>query len=150
MGKKAVRIDILERLADFIRPALSWKEDQQGEKPKGAYNGRQFYVTADMLSILGATHEDMEQVLKSLGYRSQKHLESDIIPPVAPLDEKKAVEREAEAVAAKEDPVKSDEPVEEKADAEPEEPKSILLWQRDFKPKREQNNRPRPKGKSEA
>ena len=145
MGKKAVRIDILERLADFIRPALSWKEDQQGEKPKGAYNGRQFFVTADMLSILGATHEDMEHVLKGLGYRSQKHLESDVIPPIAP-----PVEKEVEAVVAKEEPVKIVEPVEDKADAEPEEPKSILLWQRDFKPKREQNNRPRPKGKSEA
>ena len=92
MGNKAVRIDILERLADLIRPALAWRENSNESnaqapnsqsppnKPEGAYDGSRFYVTPAMLSILGATHEDMEQVLKELGYRSQKFLESEIFP----------------------------------------------------------------------
>lgn len=69
LGKRAVRVDILERLADFIRPALSWREGA-GPRPEGAYDGRQFIVTPSMMSILGASHADMEDVLKSLGYRS--------------------------------------------------------------------------------
>jgi len=32
-GERAVRVDILERLADLIRPALSWRESSPGEKP---------------------------------------------------------------------------------------------------------------------
>src|SRR6266446_2516402 len=32
-GERAVRVDILERLADLIRPALSWRETSPGEKP---------------------------------------------------------------------------------------------------------------------
>lgn len=122
MGNKAVRIDILERLADLIRPALAWKpnekptekptetKDASVEKPEGAHDGSRFYVTPAMLSILGATHEDMEQVLSNLGYRSQKVLESDVITPAdqspdgsadknqAPGDEQ-ATKPEAEAPA---------------------------------------------------
>ena len=88
LGAKAVRIDILERLADFIRPALFYKPasgpEGSGQKPEGAIDGRSFYVTPAMLSILGATHEDMELVLKGLGYRGEPRLESEIKPePVA-------------------------------------------------------------------
>ena len=92
LGAKAVRIDILERLADFIRPALFYKPpsgpesgpESGGEKPEGAIDGRSFYVTPAMLSILGATHEDMELVLKGLGYRGEPRLESEVKPePVA-------------------------------------------------------------------
>jgi ATP-dependent RNA helicase SUPV3L1/SUV3 len=32
-GERAVRVDILERLADLIRPALAWRESSPGEKP---------------------------------------------------------------------------------------------------------------------
>src|SRR5262249_9138494 len=35
-GERAVRVDILERLADLIRPALAWRETSPGEKPPGA------------------------------------------------------------------------------------------------------------------
>ncbi|EJF91783.1 helicase-related protein [Bartonella tamiae] len=69
LGRRAVRIDILERLADLIRPALSWKVGMQ-PRPDGAFDGKQFYVTPAMLSILGATPDDMEEILKSLGYRA--------------------------------------------------------------------------------
>lgn len=69
LGKRAVRIDILERLADLIRPLLQWKPGS-GNRPDGAYDGRRFTTTTAMLSILGATPDDMEEILKGLGYRA--------------------------------------------------------------------------------
>ncbi|QKV20118.1 helicase-related protein [Oricola thermophila] len=71
LGSRAVRVDILERLADLIRPALQWREGS-GELPDGAVGGGRFFVTPAMMSILGATAEDMEAVLGSLGYRHDK------------------------------------------------------------------------------
>ncbi|MGQ3210645.1 MAG: helicase-related protein [Shinella sp.] len=68
LGKRAVRIDILERLADLIRPLLQWKPGTP--RPEGAYDGRRFTATTAMLSILGATPDDMEEILKGLGYRA--------------------------------------------------------------------------------
>ncbi|MDP2734324.1 MAG: helicase-related protein [Hoeflea sp.] len=70
LGKRAVRIDILERLADLIRPALQWKPGAQGMRPEAAYDGRRFITTTGMLSILGATQDDIEEILKGLGYRA--------------------------------------------------------------------------------
>lgn len=69
LGKRAVRIDILERLADLIRPLLQWKAGTT-QRPDGAYDGRRFTTTTAMLSILGATPDDMEEILKGLGYRA--------------------------------------------------------------------------------
>jgi len=70
LGRRAVRVDILERLADLIRPALSWRAGT-GKRPDGAYDGAAFTVTPPMMSILGATAEDMEEILKGLGYRGE-------------------------------------------------------------------------------
>ncbi len=69
LGKRAVRIDILERLADLIRPALAWKPGS-GARPAGGYDGDRFVVTPAMMSILGATADDMSEILRGLGYRS--------------------------------------------------------------------------------
>lgn len=69
LGKRAVRVDILERLADLIRPLLQWKPGA-APRPEGAYDGRRFTTTTAMLSILGATPDDMEEILKGLGYRA--------------------------------------------------------------------------------
>src|SRR6185369_42876 len=38
-GERAIRVDILERLADLIRPALAWREGSLGTKPAGAFSG---------------------------------------------------------------------------------------------------------------
>ncbi|MFC6488150.1 helicase-related protein, partial [Nitratireductor sp. GCM10026969] len=70
LGRRAVRVDILERLADLIRPALAWKPGT-GKRPDGAFDGGTFIVTPAMMSILGATAEDMEAILKALGYRCE-------------------------------------------------------------------------------
>ncbi|MBX4335859.1 hypothetical protein [Bartonella raoultii] len=70
LGQRAVRVDILERLANLIRPTLHWKKDST-PKPDGAYDGKSFFVTPTMMSILGANGTDMEEILKGLGYQSQ-------------------------------------------------------------------------------
>ncbi len=69
LGKRAVRIDILERLADLIRPLTQWKASD-ALPPEGAFDGRRFVTTPAMMSILGATPDDMEEILKGLGYRA--------------------------------------------------------------------------------
>ena len=75
MGRRAVRLDILERLADLIRPAVSWKPAADGggsgQRPPGAFARGAFFVTPAMLSILGTRMEDMTEILKSLGYRHE-------------------------------------------------------------------------------
>ncbi len=71
-GERAVRVDILERLADLIRPALSWRETSPGPKPDGVFDGRGFVVTGAMTSLTGASGEDFASILRSLGYRMER------------------------------------------------------------------------------
>ena len=80
-GERAVRVDILERLADLIRPALSWRENSPGEKPAGAYDGRSFTVTQAMTSLTGSAGEDFASILRALGYRMEK---KPALPPAPP------------------------------------------------------------------
>ncbi|WP_183483439.1 helicase-related protein [Martelella radicis] len=91
LGKRAVRIDILERLADIIRPLTQWKPEAGGAQPEGAFDGQRFVTTPAMMSILGATPDDMEEILKGLGYRA------DVATPeeVAKI-EAAQIERDAE------------------------------------------------------
>ena len=156
LGKRAVRIDILERLADLIRPLLQWKPGTT-PRPDGAYDGRRFTTTTAMLSILGATPDDMEEILKGLGYRADAvkpeeaaaflsgHAGESAAPateaePAAPVsdhddaDEPAAAETDAAPAAVVETPV-SDEASAVAGEAapaasteEPAEPKPVLLW----------------------
>ena len=77
-GERAVRVDILERLADLIRPALAWRETSPGEKPTGAFDGRGFVVTQAMTSLTGSAGEDFASILRALGYRMDRR------PPLPP------------------------------------------------------------------
>jgi len=124
LGAKAVRIDILERLADLIRPTTSWRTDTGNPKPEGAVDGRAFFVTPAMMSILGATHEDMTVILKGLGYRHETRLEADIKP------EEKTGKPETEVTKKPdEEPVPDIDITAEKSEpSEPVEPKTILIW----------------------
>ena len=97
LGKRAVRIDILERLADLIRPALQWKPGTQGARPEAAYDGRRFITTTGMLSILGATQDDIEEILKGLGYRADAVPAEEAQSHIAGLD---AAQAEADAAGA--------------------------------------------------
>jgi ATP-dependent RNA helicase SUPV3L1/SUV3 len=71
-GERVVRVDILERLADLIRPALAWRAGSAGEKPAGAVDGKGFIVTQAMTSLTGSSGDDFASVLRSLGYRLEK------------------------------------------------------------------------------
>jgi ATP-dependent RNA helicase SUPV3L1/SUV3 len=70
-GTRAVRVDILERLADLIRPALAWREGAPGPRPAGAFGGVFTAVNA-MTSLIGASGEDFASILRSLGYRMER------------------------------------------------------------------------------
>ncbi|MBX9842954.1 MAG: helicase [Xanthobacteraceae bacterium] len=103
-GERAIRVDILERLADLIRPALSWREGSTAPRPPGAFNGFGFTVTGAMTSLTGASGEDFASILRSLGYRMEKRPK----PPQAEMPP------QAEASPQAETPSEPDKP----ADAE--------------------------------
>jgi ATP-dependent RNA helicase SUPV3L1/SUV3 len=71
-GERAVRVDILERLADLIRPALTWRDGAPGVKPAGVFPGGGFTVVNTMTSLTGASGEDFASILRSLGYRMER------------------------------------------------------------------------------
>ena len=72
-GNRAVRIDILERLGDQIRPLVAWKPNgAAAEPPAGALGGGAFKVQPDMMAILGCSQEELNGVLKALGYRMER------------------------------------------------------------------------------
>lgn len=73
VGNRAVRIDILERLADLIRPLIAFNPDiGEDEIPEGAAKGNGFRVNVEMTSLLGCAGEDFSAILKSLGYRVER------------------------------------------------------------------------------
>ncbi len=72
-GTRAVRIDILERLADVIRPLIAWRPTPESPTPPdGAIDGYGFTVTVAMTSLLGCSGEDFASVLTALGYRMER------------------------------------------------------------------------------
>jgi ATP-dependent RNA helicase SUPV3L1/SUV3 len=99
-GERAVRVDILERLADLIRPALSWREGAPGPKPPGAEIGGGFVVFNGMTSLTGASGEDFASILRSLGYRMDRRPKPPEPPPVAEPAPAAAAETKAAEAAA--------------------------------------------------
>ncbi|WP_394887650.1 helicase-related protein [Mesorhizobium sp. AaZ16] len=116
LGRRAVRVDILERLADLIRPALAWKAGT-GARPDGAFDGSAFLVTPAMMSILGANADDIEEILKGLGYRAEPKPAPEVKARLEALDQ--AAREAAEAAAAKREAEKAAKEA-EKAAAEAE------------------------------
>ena len=111
-GERAIRVDILERLADLIRPALAWRQGAPGLRPPGAIDGFGFTVTGAMTSLTGASGEDFASILRSLGYRMDKRPKPPEPEPElaaaggdAPLPESAAAEGMS---GAEEAPVASD------------------------------------------
>lgn len=147
LGKRAVRIDILERLADLIRPLLQWKPESS-TRPEGAYDGRRFTTTPAMLSILGATADDIEEILKGLGYRAdsvsaeeaaaflQEH-DAKLAKPEAGSDQAStdtapagdvSTETEKSDVTPAMETAEASTPTETGEPVVEEEPKPVLLW----------------------
>jgi len=101
-GERAVRVDILERLADLIRPALAWRAGTAVPKPAGAFDGRGFVVTQAMTSLTGSAGEDFASILRALGYRME--LRPAPAPAPEPAAEEAAAGRDEAASAAESNP----------------------------------------------
>ena len=80
-GERAIRIDMLERLADMLRS----KDSRAG-----------FEATADMLSITGMTLEQFAALMQGLGYRAERG-ERPRTRPDAATAERSATDRPAAA-----------------------------------------------------
>ncbi len=136
-GKRAVRVDILERLADIIRPLIALDPSRaQGELPAGAAEANGFRVTVEMTSLLGCAGEDFASILSSLGYRlrrTPKPAPVAIEPDAAAAVEGAAAAPDtAEVVAAAADlaPIAVETPAADAAvaDAAPAEPEFDEVW----------------------
>jgi ATP-dependent RNA helicase SUPV3L1/SUV3 len=87
-GKRAVRVDILERLADIIRPLIAFDPKRAtGAVPVGAAEGNGFKVTVEMTSLLGCSGEDFSSILSSLGYRMRRVPKPAVPAEAAPAGE---------------------------------------------------------------
>ncbi len=67
VGSRIVRLDILNRLSLMVRQAQSQFADIPGTDTRG----RPFQIMQEMLSLLGGTYEDTQNVLSALGYKSE-------------------------------------------------------------------------------
>ncbi|MEL6218632.1 MAG: helicase-related protein [Pseudomonadota bacterium] len=84
-GQRAVRIDMLERLADMIRPL----DARAG-----------FEATPDMLSITGCTLDQLSEIMQGLGFEAEKGERAKAPrPPKPPKDELNAEAAAAEQPA---------------------------------------------------
>ena len=126
-GERAVRVDILERLADLIRPAIAYRPGVTvGEPPAGAADGDAFVVTVAMTSLAGCSGEAFASILKSLGYTVESRkgpaitaqiLKAAPMQPIVAAAPETAEEGEASAEAQAE----QDEAAAENESAEPAE-----------------------------
>lgn len=78
-GPRAVRLDIIERLADIIRPLLAWRFSKEPgaepqTPPRGSTGSGGFLVLPEMMSILGCSPDELSLVLRSLGFESERRL----------------------------------------------------------------------------
>lgn len=117
-GDRVVRVDILERLADLIRPAIAYKPGvTAGDPPAGAADGESFVVTVAMTSLTGCSGEAFSSILKSLGYGATQRPGPAITVPLIPAAsteplQPKAAGEEAVAEAAPDDASEAPAPVE--------------------------------------
>ncbi|AMB47706.1 helicase-related protein [Methylobacterium sp. AMS5] len=97
-GERAVRVDILERLADLIRPAIAYRPGTTpGEPPAGTADGDGFVATVNMTSLVGCSGEDFASILKSLGYVAQNRPGPAITVPLVAAAPTVPAARPAEA-----------------------------------------------------
>ncbi len=69
-GSRAVRIDMLERVADLIRPLVFWKPEKADDvRPEGSVEGGGFTVVPDMMSLVGCSGDEFAGILRALGFR---------------------------------------------------------------------------------
>lgn len=120
-GRRVVRVDMLERLADLIRDRVFWKPRVPEEaRPSGSVEGGGFAVVPDMMSLVGCSGEEFDEILKSLGFRAQKRQ----LPKPAPV----LATPVAATVPAPEPAVITDGVIEEVSPADPgaEQPATLI------------------------
>jgi ATP-dependent RNA helicase SUPV3L1/SUV3 len=84
-GERAVRVDILERIADLIRPAISYRPGvTSGNPPPGTADKDAFVVTGGMTSLAGCSGEAFASILRSLGYVAETRPGPAITVPLVP------------------------------------------------------------------
>ena len=88
-GERAIRIDMLERLADMLRA-----EDSRGG----------FEAKADMLSITGMTLDQFAGLMEGLGYKAEKGQRPKARPAAAGSSEAEATEAPAQTEAGEAHP----------------------------------------------
>jgi len=86
-GTRAVRRDMLERLADLIRPIISERRYKGG-----------FAVDPDMMSFMGCSAEEMAGILVGLGYR--KAAEKFTAEEIAKAEHLAALAKAPKSIAA--------------------------------------------------
>jgi len=123
-GPRAVRVDMLERLADIIRSLLAWRADpaNPGAPPKGATGNGGFKATPDMMSILGCSADELGHVLRALGFWAERRpaVPAPVEPALAAAVAASAPTDEAPSPVG-EEPLVAVEPGELGPDAEPAE-----------------------------
>jgi ATP-dependent RNA helicase SUPV3L1/SUV3 len=63
---------MVERLADLIRDRVFWKARIDTEqRPAGSVEGGGFTIVPDMMSLVGCSGEEFDEILVSLGYNFQ-------------------------------------------------------------------------------
>ena len=78
---RAVRVDMLERLSDMLRPLNAESA---------------FEVTADHMSIVGCSGDDFTDIMLALGYRSRTEVVEEEAAPAAETTEEKSEEKPEE------------------------------------------------------
>jgi ATP-dependent RNA helicase SUPV3L1/SUV3 len=82
-GERAVRVDVLERLAGIIRGTIAESQARAAALPAGHRTPHGFVVTGQMTSLTGCAGEPFASILRSLGFRSVEMKRSEFIvtPP---------------------------------------------------------------------
>ena len=94
VGKKAVRMDMLERLADAVRPL--------------GQDRNWFEVTPEIMGLVGLSGEDFAEVMRGIGYKNElrsvpveeKPVDAEAETPEAQTDGAETAEAEAPAAEA--------------------------------------------------
>ena len=142
-GARAIRIDMLERLADMLR----------SQDTRGGFEGN-----ADMLSITGMTLEQFADLMQGLGYAAEKGERPKVKPAAAgaaspaPEGTEAAVEDTAEAAPA--EAVASDtpaaDPASEDAPDGEEAPEMEVFYTFKWAPRRAPSGAPNRRGGEQA
>jgi ATP-dependent RNA helicase SUPV3L1/SUV3 len=148
-GERAVRVDMLERLADMVRTRVFWRPQREGEeRPNGSVEGGGFTVVPDMMSLVGCSGNEFASILRSLGFSAQRRkiepaasetaeapsCEVDTAASEAPAADAAASPAEAPAEATRPEPVPAQSAQAAAAGAETaaeevaEEPQFIDVW----------------------